>query len=74
MSTDTATGIPARSARPETPWLTRLDAWWRAVTRSRCTRVADRIGHLQDKHTEHHNHIRRTVEDLPEIRDWTWSR
>jgi len=44
----------------------------------RVPRVAGRIGHLrqhlQDKHTEHHNHIRRTGEDLPEIREWTWSR
>ncbi|MFC0070692.1 hypothetical protein ACFFQW_43350, partial [Umezawaea endophytica] len=31
MSTDTAAGTPARSANPETPWLTRLDAWWRAA-------------------------------------------
>ena len=44
----------------------------------RVPRVAGLIGHLrgplQDKHTAHHNHIRRTGEDLPEIRDWTWSK
>ncbi|MFC0071934.1 hypothetical protein ACFFQW_49690, partial [Umezawaea endophytica] len=31
MSTETASGTPARSASSETSWLTRLDAWWRAA-------------------------------------------
>ncbi|HEX6345207.1 hypothetical protein [Umezawaea sp.] len=43
----------------------------------RVPRVAGRIGHLRqhlrDRHTAHHNHIRRTGEDLPEVRDRTWS-
>ena len=28
---------------------------------------------MVDKRTEHHEFIRRTGEDLPEVRDWTWS-
>ena len=28
---------------------------------------------MVDKRTEHHNHIRATGEDIPEVRDWTWS-
>jgi xylulose-5-phosphate/fructose-6-phosphate phosphoketolase len=28
---------------------------------------------MVDKRTEHHDYIRRTGEDLPEVRDWTWS-
>nr|WP_239175845.1 phosphoketolase family protein [Actinoplanes cyaneus] len=27
---------------------------------------------MADKRTEHRTHVRRTGEDLPEIRDWTW--
>jgi xylulose-5-phosphate/fructose-6-phosphate phosphoketolase len=29
--------------------------------------------HMVDKRTEHHDYIRRTGEDLPEVRDWTWT-
>ncbi len=28
--------------------------------------------HMVDKRTEHHDYVRRTGEDLPEVRDWTW--
>jgi xylulose-5-phosphate/fructose-6-phosphate phosphoketolase len=28
--------------------------------------------HMVDKRTEHRAYVRRTGEDLPEIRDWTW--
>jgi xylulose-5-phosphate/fructose-6-phosphate phosphoketolase len=27
---------------------------------------------MVDKRTQHHDYVRRTGEDLPEIRDWTW--
>jgi xylulose-5-phosphate/fructose-6-phosphate phosphoketolase len=27
---------------------------------------------MVDKRAEHHGFIRRTGEDLPEVRDWTW--
>jgi len=40
-------------------------------------RLDGRIGHLRqrllDTLARHHDHIRRTGEDLPEIREWTWS-
>nr|WP_198285027.1 phosphoketolase family protein [Saccharomonospora cyanea] len=42
----------------------------------RIPRVADRLGTLRQRllhHLDrHHDHIRRTGEDLPEIRDWRW--
>jgi xylulose-5-phosphate/fructose-6-phosphate phosphoketolase len=28
---------------------------------------------MVDKRTEHHDYVRRTGEDLPEVRDWTWT-
>jgi xylulose-5-phosphate/fructose-6-phosphate phosphoketolase len=28
---------------------------------------------MVDRRTEHRNYIRRTGEDLPEVRDWVWS-
>jgi xylulose-5-phosphate/fructose-6-phosphate phosphoketolase len=28
---------------------------------------------MVDKRAEHHDHVRRTGEDLPEIRDWSWT-
>jgi len=31
MSTDIAAGAPALSTQPESAWLDRLDAWWRAA-------------------------------------------
>ncbi|GLZ36688.1 phosphoketolase family protein [Actinokineospora sp. NBRC 105648] len=44
----------------------------------RVPRLADRIGHLRQdllgRLARHSAHIRRTGDDLPEIRDWTWSR
>jgi xylulose-5-phosphate/fructose-6-phosphate phosphoketolase len=44
----------------------------------RVPRLAGRVGHLRqhllDRLAAHHTHIRRTGHDLPEIRDWTWSR
>lgn len=43
----------------------------------RIPRLAGRLGTLRqrllDRLDRHHDHIRRTGEDLPEIRDWTWS-
>ncbi len=29
---------------------------------------------MVDKRMEHHDYVRRTGEDLPEVRDWTWER
>jgi xylulose-5-phosphate/fructose-6-phosphate phosphoketolase len=44
----------------------------------RVPRLAGRIGHLRQyllgRKAVHHDHIRRTGEDLPEIREWTWQR
>ena len=41
-------------------------------------RLAGRLGHLRqhlgEQLARHHDHIRRTGEDLPEIREWTWNR
>jgi xylulose-5-phosphate/fructose-6-phosphate phosphoketolase len=27
---------------------------------------------MVDKRMEHHDYVRRTGEDLPEVREWTW--
>jgi xylulose-5-phosphate/fructose-6-phosphate phosphoketolase len=27
---------------------------------------------MVDKRAEHHDYVRRTGEDLPEVRDWVW--
>jgi phosphoketolase len=27
---------------------------------------------MVDKRVEHHDYVRRTGEDLPEVRDWVW--
>ena len=35
-------------------------------------RAAGLRQHMVDKRTEHRDYIRRTGEDLPEVRDWTW--
>ncbi|WP_352244186.1 phosphoketolase family protein [Lentzea sp. NBRC 105346] len=44
----------------------------------RVPRLADRLGHLRqhllDRLAVHHEHIRRTGEDLPEIREWRFTR
>jgi len=43
----------------------------------RVPRVAGRLGHVRqqllDRLAVHHDHIRRTGEDLPEIREWRWT-
>ncbi|GAB3887449.1 phosphoketolase family protein [Kibdelosporangium lantanae] len=56
--------------------LNELDRYHLALAAlERVPRVADRIGHLRqellDRLARHHEYIRRTGEDLPEIRDWT---
>jgi xylulose-5-phosphate/fructose-6-phosphate phosphoketolase len=56
--------------------LNELDRYHLALAAlERVPRLAGRIGHLRQellgRLARHHDHIRRTGEDLPEIRDWT---
>ncbi|WP_132113410.1 phosphoketolase family protein [Actinocrispum wychmicini] len=56
--------------------LNELDRYHLALAAlERVPRIGNRIGHLRQellaRLAKHHDHIRRTGEDLPEIRDWT---
>jgi xylulose-5-phosphate/fructose-6-phosphate phosphoketolase len=59
--------------------LNELDRYHLALAAlERVPRVAGRLGHVRqqllDRLAVHHDHIRHTGEDLPEIRNWKWAR